>query len=173
MHPDGNKSMEIFILLWVVCGFFAAVVASNRGASGCLWFGLGVLLGPIGLAISFVAGDTKTCSRCRSDIPQKATRCPKCQADLEKPPADDGETQALVTALKTGRPLSEIRPKAFRCPKCQTPITPDQASCAGCGAIADWAGSGATKKCPDCAEEVKADARKCRFCGYRFDHSTP
>ena len=38
--------MEIFILLWVVCGIGAAVVASNRGASGCLWFGLGVLLHP-------------------------------------------------------------------------------------------------------------------------------
>lgn len=142
--------VEILLLLWIVCGFFAAVVASNRGASGCLWFGLGVLLGPIGLALSFVAGDTKTCPHCQSQIPAKATRCPKCQADLNP------------------QPLPLNQPPAYRCPKCHTHVEIGQPVCGGCGGRVGWSGMGAEKKCPDCAEMVKADARKCRFCGHLF-----
>ena len=40
--------MEIFTI-WIICGVISAVVASNKGRSGCGWFVIGVLLGPLGL----------------------------------------------------------------------------------------------------------------------------
>ena len=48
--------MELLILfmLWPVFGIGAAAVASARGSSGCAWFGLGMILGPLGLALAFL-----------------------------------------------------------------------------------------------------------------------
>jgi hypothetical protein len=75
--------VAIFILIWIVCGIASAVIASNRGASGCLWFGLGVLLGPIGLAASFVSGKgQRPCPFCRKNIHAEATKCPYCQSTM-------------------------------------------------------------------------------------------
>jgi hypothetical protein len=56
--------------------FYFAIVASNRGAKGCLWFGIGALLGPIGFALAFTTG--AKCSRCASRVSQDALVCPKC-----------------------------------------------------------------------------------------------
>lgn len=73
----------VIVLLWIVCGIGAGLIASNRGANGCLWFGLGVLLGPLGLAVSFVAGgERKRCPFCRKEIDRQATKCSYCQSDL-------------------------------------------------------------------------------------------
>jgi len=74
--------MQIAILLWVVCGIGAAVIASNRGGNGCLWFGLGILFGPFGLAFSFAAGSGRERPACRKNIHPKATKCPYCQTVL-------------------------------------------------------------------------------------------
>ena len=48
----------IIILLWLFCAFLAAALLSrfNRAGTGCL---LGLLLGPIGLVISWVIRDSK------------------------------------------------------------------------------------------------------------------
>lgn len=136
--------MEIAILIWVVCGIGAALVASNRGGNGCLWFGLGVLLGPIGLACSFAGGSDRQCPYCKSPIHQSAVKCPKCQGAFEE---------------------------LWRCPACKTPLIRGVEKCPSCSGKISWKDvpGGGTKKCPDCAEEIKADARKCRFCGRLFD----
>lgn len=72
----------VIILAWLTCGFFAAKVAERRNASGCLWFGLGLLFGPFGLAFAFLAGEERECRYCRKNIHPKAVRCPFCQANL-------------------------------------------------------------------------------------------
>jgi hypothetical protein len=138
----------ILVLVWIVCGIAAGVIASGRNADGCLWFGLGILLGPIALALAFMAGPGRECPKCRSNIPKDATRCPKCQADLAG--------------------SAEPPQPQYRCPKCHHPVQLDMPKCPGCGVLFA-AGIPSTKKRPDCAEEVKLDARKCRFCGFRFD----
>jgi hypothetical protein len=96
--------MELAIVVWIFCGIGAALVAQSRGANGCLWFGLGVLLGPFGLAFAFASGTDRKCPRCRERVHPKATRCPKCQADLVSSGTvtreDDPGTLALVNALK-------------------------------------------------------------------------
>jgi hypothetical protein len=108
--------MEVAILIWIVCGIAAAAIASNRGANGCLWFGLGILLGPIGLALSFGAGAGRQCPECRKNIHQDATRCPHCQADL----LSDEEEDAGPEATK-------------RCPFCAETILDAAIKCRYCG----------------------------------------
>ena len=69
--------------VWLLFGICAAIVASNRGQSGCLWFGLGVLLGPIGFALAFTGG--RKCPECAKRISTEAKTCPYCRTKLETP----------------------------------------------------------------------------------------
>ena len=68
--------MEI-VIIWLICGVIAAMIASQRQA-GCLGFILGVLLGPFGIIAAFFIGG-KQCLFCKSKIDTSATVCPKCQ----------------------------------------------------------------------------------------------
>ena len=73
--------MEIALLIWIACGIGSAVIASNKGGSGCLWFGLGILLGPIGLGLAWLgAGSNTVCYYCRKSIHAEAKKCPYCQS---------------------------------------------------------------------------------------------
>ena len=77
----------LVLLIWTFCGIGSAVVASNRGANGCLWFALGFVFGPFGLAFSFASGSSRECIACRKRVHPQATRCPYCQSELpELPP---------------------------------------------------------------------------------------
>ena len=68
------------VTVWILFGTAAAVVASNRGESGCLWFILGMLLGPIGFALAFTGG--RQCPDCASRISKQAKICPQCRTSL-------------------------------------------------------------------------------------------
>jgi len=91
--------MELAIAIWIFCGIGAALVAQSRGADGCLWFGLGVLLGPFGLAFAFASGTDRKCPYCRGRVHPEATRCPKCQAELAPVASGAGEFPGTVDAL--------------------------------------------------------------------------
>ena len=44
----------IGLLIWIGCGVATAVIARNKGRSGCLWFAIGIALGAIGLIIALI-----------------------------------------------------------------------------------------------------------------------
>ena len=79
-------------IVWVCFGIAGAVVASNKGRSGCGWMILVLLLGPVGLLLAFVMpknelevernalekGQIKKCPACAELVKYDAKICKHC-----------------------------------------------------------------------------------------------
>lgn len=106
----------IILLIWLLFGVVTAVVASNKGRSGCGWFALGVLLGPFGFILALVvskderaadddalrAGDAKKCAFCAELVKTEAIVCKHCGKDIpgENAILDDEPKSALRAFLR-------------------------------------------------------------------------
>ncbi len=89
--------MEI-VLIWIVCGMISAVVAGNKGRSGCAWFIVGIVLGPLGLIWALVtpsdhadleeqaiaSGEYSKCPYCAELVRSEAVKCRYCGSELSE-----------------------------------------------------------------------------------------
>lgn len=67
------------VICWLFFAVYASIIACSRGANGFLWFIIGMLLGPIGFALSFISERSKwVCQHCASKIDKKTKICPEC-----------------------------------------------------------------------------------------------
>jgi len=93
--------MEIFLLVWIVCGFGAMAIASNKGRSGCGWLFLGFLFGPLGLlAAAMISPDRDAADKrtVRAGLQSgKMRKCPSCAEVIQ---ADATQCRFYHTTLR-------------------------------------------------------------------------
>lgn len=86
-----------FIIIWIIFGLWAAVVAQRRTGETFGGFLLGVLLGPIGVLICYLRKPTLTgqdrlsqaqglvpCPHCAERIRPQANVCRYCNRDVQR-----------------------------------------------------------------------------------------
>lgn len=94
-NNKGEKVFEIF-LLWAALAIVVAVLASNRGRSGLLWFLIAVVISPLiaGLLVLVLSSHAlgqekiststhKKCPECAEFVMQDAKVCKHCGIKFE------------------------------------------------------------------------------------------
>jgi len=104
--------MEILlVLVWLGCGLAAGSIAGVNGRSGCGGFLIGVLLGPIGLAIVLLMGISPEHAKALDALSMNKRACPSCREMI----AFDAKICAFCrTAFSEEQVQEAIEDRAFR-----------------------------------------------------------
>ena len=92
-----------FAAIWLVFGLVGAVVATNKGRSGCVWSVLGLLLGPVSFVLSITvsknqpvleqrlvqSGEMQYCPYCAELVKAEAIKCRYCGEDFGSSQSSD------------------------------------------------------------------------------------
>jgi ribosomal protein L32 len=88
--------LYVYVVVWLICGFAAAAIYSNKGRSGAAAFIVGVLFGPIGVLLALLSsrdtaaverkalteGAIKKCPYCGELVRREAVVCKHCGRDI-------------------------------------------------------------------------------------------
>lgn len=87
--------LALIVFVWPICAILSAIIAWSKGRSGCGFFLLSILFGPLALLAAIViardpsqdirrglvSGKLVRCVWCREPVRLDATVCPHCQRD--------------------------------------------------------------------------------------------
>ena len=91
---------ETLVVGWLLSGIIAGMIASSKHRSGCGFFILGLIFGPLAILAAAVMsrdesavtraavdrGDMYFCPACRTAVHRLASKCPSCRSDLVPDP---------------------------------------------------------------------------------------
>jgi hypothetical protein len=126
--------MEIGILAWLLFGIVSAVVAKEKGRSGCAWFALGVLLGPFGLILAFAAKPQQqglTGVESGAPEPSALRKCPSCAELIREDAVRCRFCGIKVAGFRSAPPASTA--EFWKCPRCGVSNATKLVRCGNCG----------------------------------------
>lgn len=120
------------VAAWLALALWLFADARSRGSSAPGWLLLGLLTGPVGVAVWMIARPARQEAAPPKPAPASA---PLPEPDAPAPPAADccpgcgaEPVRGTIFCVRCGHPL---RPS---CPECRRPVEPDWAYCGACGA---------------------------------------
>ena len=69
---------SVLVVVLLLSGVVSTTVATNKGRSGCGWFTLGFLLGPLGLILALVVSKNEPVLERRMVMRGEMQHCPYC-----------------------------------------------------------------------------------------------
>jgi ssDNA-binding Zn-finger/Zn-ribbon topoisomerase 1 len=130
-----GDTLIVLILLWIACGYIGKKIANQKEA-GDTGFWLGVLLGPIGIAIALGLDDRSCCPTCGTRLNARPAQCPQCQTRFKW--SNEGKTCEFFPPAGTA-PAAAARSAAAHnsnllpCPDCGNQISRLAQACPKCG----------------------------------------
>ncbi|MPL66006.1 hypothetical protein SDC9_11674 [bioreactor metagenome] len=73
----------IWVVIWIACGVLGGIIGSSKGRKGLGW-GLGFLLGPIGMLIVAVMPEDKKAIENQAIASNEERKCPYCAELIKK-----------------------------------------------------------------------------------------
>lgn len=129
----------MLIIAWIICGVFAAIIASSKGRNFFGWLILGLLFGIFALlaagfmpavnkseeklsetTIKSLSNDERKCPFCAEIIKKEAKLCKHCGKEVE-PVSDNNKNNILQND------------KIYSCPHCSAPLKDNLEVCSTCG----------------------------------------
>jgi hypothetical protein len=122
--------VEYLVIVWLLFGVAAGMVASTRGRSGWGWAILGCLFGPFGLVVALLptAEEEEMNLAVAVGTTSLYRKCPYCAEAVRK------------EAVKCRHCCTELKPATERwrrCPHCDKKILPEADKCRYCGSDID------------------------------------